>query len=85
MHLTGNEPDAARPTGLPADPLDAAQALAAHLGTRINVPTPGRVGILMHTGSMDQISAAAQVAQAAALADIAQSLRIIAGRGTDNA
>lgn len=75
---TDTEPGAPRPTGLhPHDPGRSAWDLAMHLGTRMNIPEPGAHGLLMAPGSADQISAAAQVAQALALADIANSLNSI--------
>ncbi|MFE2934893.1 hypothetical protein [Streptomyces sp. NPDC059278] len=75
---TNAEPGAPRPTGLdPHDPGRAAWDLAMHLGTRMNVPQSGAPGLLMASGNAAQISAAAQVAQALALADIARSLNEI--------
>lgn len=72
-------PEDHRPTGVPTDdPLQGAYAILETLGRRINLPAPGQVGLLMASGSGEQVAAAAQVATALALADIAQSLRAIA-------
>lgn len=76
------DPAHAAPTGVPGDDrLTAAQTVADSLRPRLNLSRPG--GLLMGPGTEGQISAAAQVATLLTLTDIAESLRIIAGRETD--
>lgn len=69
----------AQPTGLPDDSLLAARLLLAELSARMNLP--GNPAGLLFAGRGDtSLAPAAQVTAALALADIAASLRVLAGR-----
>lgn len=67
------------PTGLPADPLAAARALADRLAQQTNLPTQAH-DMLYAPSRRDQVAPAAQLAAALALTDIAVSLRVLSGR-----
>lgn len=81
--MTPNDPRAAsgQPTGLPDDPLLGARLLLAELSQRTNLPG-NTAGLLFAGRGETHMAPAAQVASALALADIATSLRILAGRPT---
>jgi len=67
------------PTGVPADPYEAAATITAALGSRLNLPHGGQFRVsLPFTGKAEDISALAQAATAFALMDIAASLRRLA-------
>lgn len=66
-----------KPTGIPDDALEAAAAINAELGRRVNLPGPDRTGILLHGIDADKVDRLAQVSQALSLADIARSLRAL--------
>lgn len=71
---------AATPSGLPEDPVDAAQAINAELARRINLPGPSHHGLLLHGAASNQAGDTALVSIAHSLADIAISLRTLAAR-----
>lgn len=81
---TTDETPGVRPSGLADDPITAARTLAARLGTQINLPEPGRPGLLMRPGAAEQVAAAAQVCQAIALAEIAGSLKALTAALSDD-
>jgi hypothetical protein len=72
---------APRPTGIPDDAVQAARAINAEIGLRVNLPhTNGETGIILAGMDAQHVPALAQVSIALSLADIAASLRLLSGR-----
>lgn len=71
-----------KPTGVPDDAVEAATAINAELGRRVNLPGPEHTGILLAGVGSGDVGDAAQVSIAHSLADIAASLRVLAGRAS---
>ena len=64
-----------KPTGIPEDAVEAATAINAELGRRVNLPGPEHTGVLLAGVGSGDVDSVALVSIAASLADIAASLR----------
>lgn len=77
--------DRARPTGIPDDAVDAAQAINGELGRLVNLPGPDATGVLLAGVGSKDVGPLAQVSIALSLADIAVSLRKLTARDDQEA
>jgi len=67
-----------KPTGIPKDAVEAATAINAELGRRINLPGPDHTGVLLAGVGSGDVDSVALASIAVSLADIAKSLRTLA-------